>query len=147
MEELITFVLQHWIASSLFCMLLGALIVSELNSNSGSTRSVSPAQAVQHFNHDGALFLDLRSEEAFCQAHAQGALNIPAAKISTSLLKLNKYKNKPIILICHEQKDANNVGRILADSDFENILSLAGGMQAWSEAGLPTVAQKVKKVK
>ena len=46
-------------------------------------------------------------------------------------------KSKQIALICHAGSRSQDAALKLSDNGFKNIISVDGGMQAWSAADLP----------
>ena len=53
------------------------------------------------------------------------------------LAELEKYKGKPIIAVCRSGNRSGSACGMLKKAGFENLHNLAGGMQAWEQAGLP----------
>lgn len=48
---------------------------------------------------NGAIILDVRTENEFKSGHVKGAVNIPLQQISNQISKIKKY-NKPIVVCC-----------------------------------------------
>ncbi len=67
-------------------------------SDTRSVPRVSLEEAYQAFENDEAVFLDVRSAEAFQLLHVTGAVNIPEYELSTRLAELDK--NDWIIPYC-----------------------------------------------
>jgi len=141
MGPIIVFLLNHWVLSALFGVLLVAFIINEAMQRRYGVSHLSPEQAVQMINHEEAVVVDLRSETLFKEGHILGAINISAAHLDKKLNTLQKYVNKPIILVATAGQDASKVGAQLKEKGFQ-VRELGGGIQAWSSANLPLVKKK-----
>ena len=106
------------------------------------TRRLSPAEATGKINRDDAAVLDVRSEADFQNGHVLGAINIPLSQLDSSVARLQKYKAKPLIAICATGQTANNAVRKLRQAGFEDLYSVAGGINAWEGASLPLTRTK-----
>ena len=51
---------------------------------------------------------------------------------------LEKYKTKPIIVVCTTGMTAQGTAAAMSKAGFERVYLLAGGMGAWQSASLPT---------
>src|SRR5665213_713309 len=60
---------------------------------------ISRRSAKQHLR-DGALLIDVRSEEEFRQRHLPRAINIPSTEIEASLPRAVQDKDKVLLLHC-----------------------------------------------
>ena len=72
------------------------------------------------------------------------ALEIPLKTLSDNLAKLEKYRKKPVIVVCAAGQRSAAGCRILSKAGFENVSQLEGGIQAWEKAGLPLVRGSTK---
>jgi rhodanese-related sulfurtransferase len=54
-----------------------------------------------------------------------------------SLAKLEKYRKKPVVVVCAAGQRAAAGCRLLSKAGFEDVCQLEGGIQAWEKAGLP----------
>jgi len=137
MEPLISFFIQHWILSTIFVVLLLALIVNELifRSSSGSN-SLSTEEAIQWINHKEAVLIDTRNSQAFLEGHILGSLNIPADVFSKKAGVLEKFKDRNLIIVCALGQSSQKIVSELKNKGFKAVL-LSGGLAAWRSAGLP----------
>ena len=55
---------------------------------------------------------------------------------------LEKYKDKPIIVVCAAGVTAAKVASQLVKANFSQVKLLKGGMNSWTGAGLPTTQSK-----
>jgi len=122
------------------------LIFAELRRKAGGLVAVEPTAAVALINNDG-IVLDLRNAESFGHGHIVNAKNIPFDEFDAQQDKIDKFKSKPIVAVCDSGISSNKVVASLRKSGFESVYGLKGGMNAWSQAGLPVVAGKKTKSK
>ncbi len=100
-------------------------------------KQVGPQEAVLLFNHDDALVLDVREQSEWADGHITRAKHIPLGQIKSKLGELEKFKDKPIVVVCRSGNRSNTACGLLKKSGFQNLHNLAGGMIAWEQAGLP----------
>ena len=138
MQEFIQFFAHHWFLSGLLVILLVLLIIEEARSK-GLLDQLSPQEMVQKLNHESAVIIDIRNRESFQDGHIVGAVNLPQAELAKDLSKLNKYKDRPLIIVCLTGQGAGKLVMQLKKQNFNNIFSLAGGIGAWKRAQMPMV--------
>ena len=73
MDTLFLFIYENLLAFSLLIVCLAALIIYE--SKKGGTK-LDPTQATRLINKDGAVVIDLRTQEEFSNGHIAGSINI-----------------------------------------------------------------------
>ena len=113
-----------------FAALLIALLVTE--SRRGA-RPVSIHEATQLINRENAMVLDLRSNAEFSSGHINDALNIPYTALTSRIEELNKYKERPIILVCKMGPHSKAVSKKLMQAGLD-VRRLQGGMMEWSSS-------------
>lgn len=136
LEQLLEFIINHWILSAIWVVLLFLLIRVE-GSRGGA--AVSPAQATHMINKENATVIDIRAKEEFRAGHLPDAINIPARELQKRITELDKYKEQPIILICKTGTTAGASGSILAKAGFTKLNKLRGGIMEWQSSNLPLV--------
>ena len=137
MEKFIVFAESHWVLSALFIVLLIAVLAYENFMQSGDSAGISPSQAVQMINKEDAVIVDVRRKDAFINGHIINSVNIPHAALKTDIKKLQKHKQKPIVVVCAQGVDAVKAAKIISENEFEHVKVLKGGVRAWREADLP----------
>ena len=80
--------------------------------------------------------IDIRSREQMALGHIKGAALIPADELEETAFHLLPDKNQPVLLYCATGNRSLFTGLALKGMGYEHVLSMAGGMQAWMEAGL-----------
>ncbi len=117
-------------------MLLALFVRNEM-SRGGQTATAQ--ELVNLVNRENALVLDVRDAGEFANGHIVDALNIPHASVASRLNELEKYKGRPVAIVCKMGQHAGSAGTILRKSGFERVLRLTGGMTEWRNQNLPVV--------
>ena len=102
-------------------------------------------------NRAGAILIDVREPAEFETGHIPGAINIPrgvlefeveahpaVAYVSDAALS---QKERPVVVVCRTGGRAALSTFNLQRLGFANVHSIAGGIVAWGEAGLPLVVR------
>ena len=131
------FLTEQWMLAAAFLVVIIMLFMHEARK---SGPSVTPQQAITLINQEEGVFLDLRDAADYKQSHIVDAVNIPATKLVSRLVELEKYKNKPVVLVCKMGQQSGAAGKQLKEAKFERVYKMSGGMMEWSNLQLPTVA-------
>ena len=116
--------------------LSGAMLLFPSFGRGRGGQTVDTNQAVQLINRQNARLVDIRPAERFNTQHITQSRNIPAANISQQTS--NWAKDTPIILVCDTGRSTTSAAAQLRKDGFTAVYSLQGGVNAWSQAGLPT---------
>lgn len=136
MALFLEFLAQQWILAGALLVVVIMLVLHERR-RSGPT--LSPQAAINLVNAEQGLFLDLRDGADFKQGHIVDSLNIPAARLAERAAELEKYRERPIILVCKMGQHSGAAGKQLRTLGFEKIYKMAGGMMEWGNQQLPLV--------
>lgn len=120
-------------AFSGYLLLGGGALLGRLS----GVKQIGPQEAVLLFNHEDALVVDVREQSEWSDGHIAKARHIPLSKLKDRTSELEKFKGKPIIAVCRSGNRSAHACGVLKKAGFENVHNLAGGMQAWEQAGLP----------
>lgn len=134
MENLSYFVSQNLLFCLSFILLLAIYILFELTQTKKAQFTLSVADAVITVNKGKGVYLDVRDQESFSEAHIIGAQNIQFDKIAIKHNKLSKYKAKPIVVY---GDNAEKAMQQLHKEGFEQVFVLKGGLAAWLQASYP----------
>ncbi len=138
MRDILLFLQNHWVLfSAVFFVMFLLMIVELLRAQRGASR-LSPQLATQFMNHKNAVVIDLRPVEAFREGHILDSVSIPFSDLATKNKKLDKYKSKPLILVCANGLDSPRAATQLAKLGL-NPMILAGGIRSWRDADMPLV--------
>ena len=114
-------------------MLLWSLLRNRLR----GVKEVDNAAALQLINHKNALILDVRDENEFNVGHIRGAKLIPLLKLKERIGELERYRERPIVIVCRSGSRSSTACALLGNREFGQTYNLAGGMMAWQKAELP----------
>jgi rhodanese-related sulfurtransferase len=98
---------------------------------------VGPLEAVQLLNRKDALMLDVREPGEFGAGHAPGAKSVPLAQLEQRVGDIDKFKAKPVIVVCQTGGRSHAATSRLKQAGFSQVVVLAGGFNAWQQANLP----------
>lgn len=76
---------------------------------------------------NGAIILDVRSENEFRHGHIKGAINIPVNSLAGNLSKL-KDKKQPIITCCASGMRSASAKAILKSNGYSSVYNGGGWM-------------------
>ena len=136
MALFLEFLAQQWILAG---ALLAVIIMLVLHETRKSGTAVSPQQAINLVNSQQGVFLDLRPAADFKQGHIVDALHIPSTKLAERATELEKYRDKPIVLVCKMGQHSGAAGKQLRSQGFDKVYKMTGGMMEWGNLQLPLV--------
>jgi rhodanese-related sulfurtransferase len=113
----------------------GAMLIWPVLRRGAGGLAVSPQDATLMINRQDALVLDVRSPEDFGKGHILNARNLPLAQLEGRAGELQKLKTRPVI-VC-EDGVRSSAAAALRKLGLEKVYTLAGGLAAWQQAGLP----------
>ncbi|MDO9469380.1 MAG: rhodanese-like domain-containing protein [Nitrosomonas sp.] len=102
-------------------------------------KEIDTLAAVQLINYQDALVLDVRDDSEYATGHLPNSKHIPSEKIEERWVELQKFKDKPILVIYPGGIRSNHASLILRKNGFPQVINLMGGIDAWKRAGLPMV--------
>lgn len=102
-------------------------------------KRASILEATQMINRAKTTILDVRTQEEFATGHLRDAKNIPLADLGSRIGELDKQKTKAVVVVCQQGARADKAVKMLQKAGFDDVVSLDGGLTAWTAAGLPTV--------
>ena len=82
------------------------------------------------------FFLDVRTQEEWDDFHAPNTTLIPLDQLPSRVHELPS--DEPIVVVCRSGNRSQAGRDILLDNGFEQVTSMAGGLNAWRSAGYPT---------
>jgi len=133
-NQIFEFVGNHIVLATAW-FVIGTLLIISINK--GAASSVSSQQLVNFINREEALVIDIRGSADFKNNHIAGSKNIQLTQLSDQMSKLEKWKNKPIVVVCNAGVQASGACSQLKKSGFEQVYKLKGGIQTWLADSLP----------
>lgn len=140
MEQLLEFVSNHlylFAALGLVSVLLIHNLISGMDKS-----SINPHQATAKINQEEAVVVDVRPMTDFSTGHIINSINIPMNGLKNQINRLEKYRNKPIIVACRSGAQSSSACKQLHKEGFEKVFNLKGGILAWQDANLPVSRKK-----
>jgi rhodanese-related sulfurtransferase len=108
-------------------------------------REIGAADAAEAIKKNpNTLVLDVREPAEWAEGHLPGALLVPRGMLEAKadLEYANREprladRSQPIIVHCASAARSAMAADVLQQMGFKNVRSLAGGIVAWKEKGLP----------
>src|SRR3990167_7393356 len=126
MQEIKSFVSQHvGLVFFLFIAIILVLYV-ELIRIRRKGFYVDPQTTIQKINHENAVVIDIRPIETYRKGHIIGALSMSAQELRTNPAKLEKFKDKPVILVCDTGEESCKLAAILQASSPVSQTKITG---------------------
>jgi rhodanese-related sulfurtransferase len=138
MNDIIPFLLNHFILSTIFIILMAAVIYVEMAGNARGVKRVSPQEAIHLINREHALVIDLRDKALYKAGHIAHAISIGQSEL-IGHSKLDGKTDQTIILVCASGMHSPALATQLYKKGFSKLFFLKGGMSAWSNDNLPVV--------
>ena len=98
-----------------------------------------------------AVVIDVREPSEFETGHIPGAINIPRGvlefqvdahpAVANATDPALAHRERPLVLYCRTGGRAALAADNLQKLGFADVRSIAGGIEAWREAGLPVVTR------
>ncbi|MEW5904457.1 MAG: rhodanese-like domain-containing protein [Pseudomonadota bacterium] len=105
-------------------------------------KEVDTAQAMNLINREDAFLLDVREQSEYDGGHIINSRLIPAGKLKDRVGELERYRDKPIIVVCRSGNRATPIASWLGKQGFAKTYLLTGGVLAWQKAKLPLQKKK-----
>lgn len=100
-------------------------------------KEADTVRAMQLINRSNALVLDVREQGEYDDGHIINSRLIPAPQLKERIGELEKYRNRPIVVVCRSGARASHIASWLGKQGFKETYLLTGGVKAWQKAGLP----------
>jgi len=117
-------------------------LVADAKSRIREISATDAAEAIQ--KNPDTLVLDVREPAEWAEGHVPGALLVPRGMLEAKadLEYANREprladRSQPIIVHCASAARSAMAADVLQQMGFTNVRSLAGGIVAWKEKGLP----------
>ncbi|HQQ97668.1 MAG TPA: rhodanese-like domain-containing protein [Cyclobacteriaceae bacterium] len=119
------------------CVVLGACAGG--NSTNEKT-SLTPAEFDEQSKTTAeAILIDVRTAEEVQSGYIKGAINMDYKRPEFKLLIAGMDKTKPYFVYCLSGMRSGKAADFMREQGFEHVMTLDGGIKAWTAAGLPVV--------
>lgn len=85
------------------------------------------------------LFVDCREKDEYDFVRIEGTKLLPMSELQKRVGELDDHKDGEIVVHCHHGGRSLQVTRWLRQKGFENVKSLAGGIDLWAQEIDPTL--------
>lgn len=85
------------------------------------------------------ILLDVRDAQEFAEGRLPGAINISRGTLEFNAAVILPDKNATIIVYCGTDRRSPLATKTMNDLGYKNAVNMIGGLEAWKEAGYPTV--------
>lgn len=139
-EQLQQFVTNHTIMVVAWVAILVAVIVSLYKSATSKITVVDNAGLTSLVNNEEGIVLDIRSDDDFRAGHIVDSQHLFPTDIKTGKLQsIEKFKDRPIIIVDSNGLTAQSVANSLVKQGFSKVSALKEGILGWRSANLPLV--------
>ena len=129
------FIVDNWYLI-LLALVAGALLLAPML-KAGAQGGLTAAMAVQLINREKAVVIDVCGADEYSAGHVVGAKNVPLADLEARLPMVVKNKALPLIMVCASGARSARAVATAKKLGYANAQVLAGGIKAWSAAGMP----------
>ncbi len=98
---------------------------------------ISPQEASELAKSGGAALIDVREESEWREGHAARAQHLSRGMLEVEIEERIPNPDQAIICYCGAGGRSALAAANLQRMGYTNVKSMAGGMKAWKEAGLP----------
>lgn len=146
MDRILEFSGNHPILVISLIAMIVLVVVHEVRRARGGNTRLAAQDAVRLINR-GATVVDVRDEAQYAAGHIVNARHLPAAQLKERHGTLAKQKKKPVLTVCDNGSLCARAAAELRELGFEDVYSLAGGINAWRSENLPLVRPEDKPAK
>jgi sulfur-carrier protein adenylyltransferase/sulfurtransferase len=101
---------------------------------------LDPADARAELSRGDAVLVDTREQHEWDEAHLEGATLIPPDSVAERIESAAPDHSQRVILYCRVgNRSARAADQLEGELGYEDVASIAGGIVAWEQAGLPVV--------
>ena len=102
-------------------------------------------QEVQEKQQQGAVLIDIRSPDEYRREHIAGALLQPLPTLQAQGLPPEAQHAETLIFHCKSGFRTQHAAPLLAQlASKQTVFIMEGGLEAWKQAGLPTVLNRAQ---
>jgi sulfur-carrier protein adenylyltransferase/sulfurtransferase len=101
---------------------------------------LDPADARDELSRGDSVLIDTREQHEWDEAHLEDATLVPPASVAERIQDVVPDRSQRVLLYCATGNRSARAADVLeSELGYENTASVAGGIVAWQEAGLPVV--------
>lgn len=100
---------------------------------------VEPFEAAQEIEGGDVVLVDTREPHEHQEAHLEGGKLVPPGLLADEIESAAPDKSARTILYCRSGSRSYKAAEQMRELGYEDVASIAGGILAWQEQGLPVV--------
>jgi sulfur-carrier protein adenylyltransferase/sulfurtransferase len=108
--------------------------------NTQVIEEIEPFEAVAEIEGGDIVLIDTREPHEYQEAHVQDGKLVPPAMLADQIETVAPDKSARTILYCRSGNRSGIAAAQMQRMGYTNVASVAGGIIAWQEQGLPVVA-------
>src|SRR6478609_11538619 len=101
---------------------------------------IEPFEAAEEIEGGDVVLIDTREPHEYQEAHLEGGKLVPPGLLADEISSAAPDKSARTILYCRSGSRSYKAAEQLQALGYENVASMAGGILAWQEQGLPVLA-------
>jgi molybdopterin/thiamine biosynthesis adenylyltransferase/rhodanese-related sulfurtransferase len=101
---------------------------------------IEPFEAAQEIEGGDVVLIDTREPHEFQEARIEGGKLVPPGLLRDEIAAAAPDKSARTILYCRSGNRSHKAAEQMEALGYEDVASMAGGILAWQEQGLPVVA-------
>jgi sulfur-carrier protein adenylyltransferase/sulfurtransferase len=101
---------------------------------------IEPFEAAQEIEGGDVVLIDTREPHEYQEAHLENGKLVPPGLLRDEIATAAPSKSARTILYCRSGNRSYKAAEQLQELGYEDVASMAGGILAWQEQGLPVLA-------
>ncbi len=89
-----------------------------------------------------SLLLDVNKMDDYARGHIPSSVSQPIESLDTNDIKLAKFKDKTVILVCQNGARSAKAAKSLIKAGYSDVNILRGGLMSWTKENLPITSDK-----
>lgn len=95
---------------------------------------VTPRDVQASLESGDIVLIDCRRPDEYERARIEGCHLVPMEELPTRMEDLEDFRDQSIVIYCHHGIRSLRVAAVLRHSGFDEVYSMAGGIDLWSQA-------------
>lgn len=117
---------------------LAVVLIGAVGLLSPQTAAEINVQEAYQLREEGAFILDVREPDEWVEHHIPGATLIPLGELASRVDEVPR--DREIVVVCRSGNRSQTGRDILRNAGFENVTSMAGGVNDWIASGFEVVS-------
>lgn len=105
-----------------------------------AVEEIEPFEAAEEIERGGVVLIDTREPHEYQESHLEGGKLVPPGLLADEIATAAPDKTARTILYCRSGNRSFKAAEQMRELGYENVASMAGGILAWQEQGLPVIA-------